>query len=87
MELHHHSWSGWQASGRYLITPQRQKVTAEVLAHLIGMHETRLHFERVGLQAQARAARARQEKRAHQVVKVIVVSLADWKARHLPGAG
>lgn len=46
--MNHPDWSGWRFAGPELVTPSRQRVNARVLEHLIAMHHTRLHFERVG---------------------------------------
>lgn len=86
MEPDHDSWRGWQFVGRHLVTPDRDRITAEVLAHLVHMHRIRLHFESVGLQAQATRAREKRHQEAQQAVKVVVVDLGAWKASHGLGA-
>lgn len=82
----HPDWRGWHFAGRHLVTPHRDRVTAETLAHLVHMHRVRLHFESgAGLATQAARARAKREKRlqgAQVAVKVIVVDLGAWKTRH-----
>jgi hypothetical protein len=89
MEPDHTSWAGWRFVGRHLVTPDRDRVNAETLAHLIHMWRIRAHFENGGLKSQAARARAKREKRlqgAPQAVKVVVVDLGAWKARHGLGA-
>jgi len=78
--MKHPDWSGWRFDGPELVTPSRQRVNARVLEHLIAMHHTRLHFERVGLAAQARAAKEkRSARRGRELVRVVVVDLARWR--------
>ena len=81
--LDHPDWHGWHIVGRHLITPQRDKITPDVLAHLITMHKVRLHFESVaGLNAQAARSRRKRLQGAQQAVRVVVVDLGAWKAAH-----
>jgi len=78
--MKHPDWSGWRVAGHELVTPGRQRVNARVLEHLIAMHYTRLHFERVGLAAQARAAKEKRSAgRGRQFVRVVVIDLARWR--------
>lgn len=83
-DLHGH-WAGWRIAGNTLVTPDRDRVSSDELAHLIHMARIRAHFENGGLGSQARRARAKREKRlqgAQQTVRVVVVSLSAWKDRH-----
>lgn len=80
------NWHGWYLAGRHLVSPAGVKVTAEILEHLVAMHQVRLHFERVGLQAQAAAARSRGAKRRQQLVTIVVVDLATWREERGLGA-
>lgn len=80
------NWHGWYIAGRYLVTPDGRKISAEILEHLVAMHEIRLHFERAGLRAEAAAARSRSAQRRQQLVRVIVVDLGDWKRERGLGA-
>ena len=74
--MKHPDWTGWRITGPDIITPGRQRVSARVLEHLIAMHHTRLHFERVGLAAQARAAKEkRSARRGRELVRVVVVGV------------
>lgn len=86
MDLPNEHWSGWRIAGRHLVTPGRNRISVEILEHLVHMHQIRLHFERTGLQAQAHAAKQRRIQRAQQAVRVVVVDLGAWKARHGLGA-
>lgn len=85
--MDHEEWIGWMFAGKHLVSPQRQRVTASVLEQLIGMHHARMHFETVGLKAQADAAKQRRRKRVRQVVKVLVIDLDDWRDGHRRAAG
>lgn len=86
MEPDHSSWQRWYFKGRHLVTPAGDKISAEILEHLVTMHQVRLHFESVGLQAQATAARSRATKRRQQLVRVLVVDLDTWKRQRGLGA-
>lgn len=84
--MKHPDWMGWRVAGPELITPGRLRVHARTLEHLVHMHHTRLHFERVGLAAQARAAKEKRSARGQQLVRVVVVDLAQWRHRHGQGS-
>lgn len=79
MDLGNDHWQGWLVAGKHLVTPTRQRITAAELAHLVTMHRIRIHFETIGLQAQAKAARSRSAKRREQLVRVVVVDLDTWR--------
>lgn len=82
----HPSWHGWRFSGPHLVTPARERVSAELLAHLVHMHSLRRHHEERGLAYQAKRARARRAARRQQLVRVLVVNLEDWRGQHDGGA-
>ena len=86
MDLPDPHWRGWRVAGRCLVTPHRDRVSVDVLEHLVHMHAIRCHFERVGLAAQAAAARSRSVAREKRLVRVVVVDLAAWRAAHGLGA-
>lgn len=71
-------WSGWHfsASGRHLISPERHRITPERLQGILWRDS--MELRRAGLRSRREA-----EKRVSQgCVKVVVVELADWQARH-----
>lgn len=71
-------WDGWSfsASGRHFVSPDRQKITPERLAGLLWRDA--MELRRAGLKSRREA-----EKRVLQGrVKVVVVNLADWHAKH-----
>ena len=70
----HGPWKGWRMAGRELVSPDGQRFTTERLRGLA-----------FRLDAEARLERARARKQnavRHQLVKVVVVDLGDWKRRH-----
>lgn len=79
-------WSGWYFNGRHLVSPHRDYLSPSLLNHLVMMHRLRVHWESGdGLRAQASRARAKRQKRlqgAQVAVKVVVVDLGAWRARH-----
>lgn len=73
------SWAGWgfSDSGRYLMSPDRQKITPERLAGLLWRDS--MELRRAGLKSRREA-----EKPVRRgPVKVVIVDLADWHARNV----
>lgn len=71
-------WTGWHFSdsGRHLISPDRQRITPERMAGILWRDA--MELRRAGF-----ASRRAAEKRVSQgCVKVVVVNLADWQAKH-----
>lgn len=71
-------WAGWHfsASGRHFVSPDRQKITPERITGLLWRDA--MELRRAGLKSRREA-----EKRVLQGrVKVVVVDLADWHAKH-----
>ncbi|MGS1079136.1 DUF3653 domain-containing protein [Pseudoxanthomonas beigongshangi] len=68
-------WYGWKQRGRYLVSPEGDRLTLERMKGL----SWRLHMEE-----RVTAARNRNASRKavrQQMVKVVVVDLADWQAQ------
>lgn len=72
------SWSGWHfsANGRHLISPERDRITPERLAGLLWRNA--MELRRAGLKSRREAEKPVLRGR----VKVVVVDLADWHAKH-----
>lgn len=73
------TWAGWgfSDSGRYLMSPDRQKITPERLAGLLWRDS--MELRRAGLKSRREA-----EKPVRRgPVKVVIVDLADWHARNV----
>lgn len=72
------AWSGWafSESGRYLMSPDRVRITPERLAGILWRDS--MELRRAGLRTRREADK--QVRRGP--VKVVVVDLADWHARH-----
>jgi hypothetical protein len=66
------AWVGWRLRGRYLVSPDRQRISPERLRGLLWRDE--LELRRAG-HASRRAAEENRRKR--QTVKVVVVQLAE----------
>lgn len=71
-------WNGWcfSASGRHFVSPDRQKITPERLAGLLWRDA--MELRRAGLKSRREAEKQVLQGR----VKVVVVNLADWHAKH-----
>lgn len=72
-------WLGWKQRGRYLVAPDGQRISPERMRGIMW---------RLDAEARRDAARARNAKRkvSQGSVKVVVVELADWHARHFATA-
>ena len=68
-------WLGWKQRGRYLVAPDGQRISPERMRGIMW---------RLEAEARRDAARTRNAKRkvSQGCVKVVVVELADWQARH-----
>lgn len=68
-------WLGWKQRGRYLVVPDGQRISPERMRGIMW---------RLDAEARRDAARARNAKRkvSQGSVKVVIVDLADWQARH-----
>ena len=72
------AWAGWSfsANGRHLVSPERDRITPERLRGLLWRDA--MELRRAGLRSRSEA-----EKRVLRGrVKVVVVDLADWHAKH-----
>lgn len=79
--MEHPAWTGWRFAGREIVSPDRLRVSADVLRHLIHMHHIRLHHERVGLAARARAAKEKRSPGGHVATPPRIIPLATWRHR------
>ena len=72
-------WSGWHfsASGRHLISPERERITPERLAGLLWRDS--MELRRAGL----RSRREAEKPVRRGPVKVVIVDMADWHARNV----
>ncbi len=68
-------WLGWKQRGRYLVAPDGQRISPERMRGIMW---------RLDAEARRDAARTRNVKAkvSQGPVKVVVVELADWHARH-----
>lgn len=66
-------WKGWRLAGRELVAPSGERLTVERLRGLLWRQDA----EDVRNSARARKIARR------QIVKVIVVDLADWHSRNV----
>jgi hypothetical protein len=75
----HPAWSRWRftSEGRYLVAPDGQHITQERMEGILWRDEQELRL--AGHRSRRKAARG---IRHGAKVKVIVVELADWQARH-----
>ena len=68
-------WYGWKQRGRYLVSPEGDKLTLERMKGIAW---------RLDMEARLSAARNRNASRkavSQGLVKVVVVELADWHAQ------
>jgi len=68
-------WAGWRLAGRELISPDGERFTTTRLRGLAFRLEAEDRLQR------ARARNAKRNAVLHQLVKVVVVDLGDWKRR------
>lgn len=82
------SWAGWRwtASGRYLVSPDGDHITAERLRGLAWRDAMELRLAGYASRRKAEVAKRAQQYGGAQV-KVIVVELSDWKERHFGRVG
>lgn len=75
----HPAWQRWRFTpeGRYLVAPDGQHITQERIEGLLWRDQ--MELRRAGLQSRRKAARA---VRRGVKVKVVVVELSDWQAKH-----
>ncbi|WP_411831969.1 DUF3653 domain-containing protein [Pseudoxanthomonas mexicana] len=72
----HGPWAGWRMAGKELVSPNGLRVTPQRLMGLAwraGM---------IDLRESLMARKVRSKEVRQQSVKVVVVDLADWQARH-----
>ena len=80
--VHNHTplygpWKGWRLAGRDLVAPDGTRMNAQRLRGLAWRADSEERLLRARLK-NAKAKAVRQDA----VVKVLVVNLADWQAKH-----
>lgn len=70
-------WAGWRLAGRYLVAPDKTRITPERIRGLLWRQEA---------EARRDAARARSATGSQQLVRVVVVQLADYRANGVGAA-
>ena len=66
------SWYGWRIAGRWLVTPDRQRISPERLRGLLWRDEMELRLAGYASRRQAEEARAKRQR-----VRVVVVPLSE----------
>lgn len=79
VENYHHQWKGyrWSDTGRFLITPEGDRITPERLRGLLWRDHMELKLS--GLQSRNQVEK---NKVRNQKVKVLVVNLGDFRDKH-----
>lgn len=72
-------FAGWRVSGRYLVSPDGQRITPERLRGLLFRDE--LELRRAGYAARRKAEAGHPSSRYGAKVKVVVVDLAEVRDR------
>lgn len=70
----HGPWAGWRMAGNDLVSPDGDRVSPTRMRGILFRLQAEQRLER----ARARNAKAVR----HELVKVVVVDLGDWKRRH-----
>jgi len=81
-------WIGWRwsDSGRYLISPDGDKITAERLKGLLWRDH--MELRRAGFASRQKAdTTGTRVRHAGQKVKVVIVDLADWHEQRFGRSG
>ena len=82
-------WAGWRwsASGRYLVSPDGDKITAQRLLGLMWRDSQELR--RAGFASRQKADTTGTKRAAYggQKVKVVIVDLADWHEQRFGRSG
>ncbi|MFC6838839.1 hypothetical protein [Xanthomonas theicola] len=78
---HHHDWTGWYwtDSGRYLVSPDREQISAHRMRGILWRDKMELLREGY---ASRRKAETGRKRAGQQMVKVVIVELATWQERH-----
>lgn len=81
-------WAGWRwsDSGRYLISPDGDKITAQRLKGLLWRDAQELRRAGFASRQKAENGKTRQALRG-QKVKIVVVDLADWHEQRFGRSG
>jgi hypothetical protein len=71
-------WHGWRLRGRHLVSPDGQRITRERLTGLLWRDQTELRLAGFANRRAAEAGKLRNGT-SRQLVKVVVVDLADFR--------
>lgn len=76
---YHHDWKGyrWTDTGKYLITPEGDRITPQRLKGLIWRDSQELR-----LAGFASRKSAEENRKKNQLVKVVVINLGDFREKH-----
>lgn len=82
-----HTWAGWRwtDSGRYLVSPDGDHLSAKRLRGLAWRDA--MELRRAGYASRRKAEAGKRSSQYGPKVKVIVVPLDDWRKRHFGRAG
>ncbi|MBD9368364.1 DUF3653 domain-containing protein [Xanthomonas sp. XNM01] len=82
-----HTFAGWRftESGRYLVSPAGEQMTAERLSGLLWRDQ--MELRRAGFASRRKAEAGTRGRQYGAKVKVVVVELDDWRERHFGRAG
>lgn len=82
-----HTWAGWRwtDSGRYLVSPDGDRMTAERLRGLVWRDA--MELRRAGYASRRKAEAGKRANQYGAKVKVVIVELSDWKERHFGRIG
>lgn len=72
-------WHGWRLRGRHLVSPSGQRITRERLNGLLFRDE--LELRRAGYESRRKAEAGKRGQQYGPRVKVVVVELAELRAR------
>ena len=72
-------WYGWRLRGRHLVSDDGQRMTIERLRGLMWRDKMELRLK--GFASRRAADEARRTAARHQLVKVVVIELADVRHR------
>jgi hypothetical protein len=72
-------WYGWRLRGRLLVSADGQRMTPERLRGL--MWRDKMELRRAGFASRRKAEEAARVANRRQMVKVVIVDLADYRLR------
>ncbi|WP_342315391.1 hypothetical protein [Lysobacter sp. FW306-1B-D06B] len=77
-------WSGWQLRGRHLVSEDSQRMTVERLRGLMWRDKMELRLK--GYASRRAAEEARHAASRPQLVKVVIVNLAQFRHGCMPAS-